>query len=105
MNSLHGGVKGWGKRIWQGPTPVGLREIPGLQEEGKLEGGESVKFTLRSEDGDEGYPGTVEASVVYTAGTQKSAEGKEVKVLGIEYEVQLVGDEVEETAVNVTNHS
>lgn len=105
VNSLHGGVKGWGKRIWQGPTPVGLREIPGLQEEGKLEGGESVKFTLRSEDGDEGYPGTVEASVVYTAGTQKSAEGKEVKVLGIEYEVQLVGDEVEETAVNVTNHS
>jgi aldose 1-epimerase len=46
----------------------------------------------------------VETSVVYTAGT-KSVEGKEVKVLGIEYEVQLVGDEVEETAVNVTNHS
>jgi aldose 1-epimerase len=84
---------------------VGVREIPGLHEGGKLEGGESVKFTLRSEDGDEGYPGTVETSVLYTAGTQKSAEGKEVRVLGIEYEVQLVGNEVEETAVNVTNHS
>jgi aldose 1-epimerase len=104
VNSLHGGVKGWGKKIWQGPTPIGVKEIPGLQG-GKLEGGESVKFTLRSEDGDEGYPGTVETSVIYTAGTQKSAEGKEVRVLGIEYEAQLVGDEVEETAVNVTNHS
>ena len=70
-----------------------------------MEGGESVKFTLKSEHGDEGYPGTVEASVLYTAGTQKTAEGKEVRVLAIEYEVQLVGDEVEETAVNVTNHS
>jgi aldose 1-epimerase len=105
VNSLHGGAKGWGKHIWQGPTPVGVRVIPGLQEGGKLEGGESVKFTLRSEDGDEGYPGTVETSVVYTAGTQKSAQGKEVRVLGIEYEVKLVGDEVEETAVNITNHS
>ena len=84
---------------------MGVRDIPGLGEGGKLEGGESVKFTLRSEDGDEGYPGTVETSVVYTAGTQKSTEGKEVRVLGIEYEVQLVGDEVEETVVNVTNHS
>ena len=69
-----------------------------------LEGGESVEFTLRSEDGDEGYPGTVDAKVTYTAGTQKEG-GKDVKVLGIEYEVKLVGDAVEETAVNVTNHS
>jgi aldose 1-epimerase len=103
-NSLHGGNKGWGKRIWAGPTPVGIKAIPGLEGSGKLEGGESVKFTLRSEDGDEGYPGTLEASVVYTAGTQKSAEGKEVRVLGIEYQVELI-DGAEETAVNVTNHS
>ena len=102
-NSLHGGNKGWGKRIWTGPTPVGVKTIPGL-EGGKMEGGESVKFTLRSEDGDEGYPGTVEASVVYTAGTQKSAEGKEVRVLAMEYQVELLGG-AEETAVNVTNHS
>ncbi|CAG8950831.1 hypothetical protein HYFRA_00003048 [Hymenoscyphus fraxineus] len=102
VNALHGGVKGWGKRIWEGPTPVGVRGVEGV---GEIEGGESVKFTLRSEDGDEGYPGTVEASVVYTAGTQKTKEGKMATVLGIEYEVDLVGDEVEETAVNVTNHS
>ncbi|KAH7370150.1 putative bifunctional protein gal10 [Rhexocercosporidium sp. MPI-PUGE-AT-0058] len=102
-NALHGGEVGWGKRVWEGPRPVGVRKIQGL-EGGELEGGESVEFTLRSEDGDEGYPGTVDVSVLYTAGVQR-VEGKEVRVLGIEYEVKLVGEEVEETVVNVTNHS
>ncbi|KAE8445526.1 hypothetical protein EG329_013289 [Mollisiaceae sp. DMI_Dod_QoI] len=103
VNSLHGGDVGWGKRIWEGPTPIGVRKIPGLE---GVEGGESVEFKLRSEDGDEGYPGTVDVSVIYTAGTQKE-NGKEVRVLGIEYEVKLVedGSQVQETAVNVTNHS
>jgi len=82
---------------------VGTRSIEGVQ---GLKGGESVSFTLRSEDGEEGYPGTVDAEVVYTTGTQ-AVEGKEVSVLGIEYTVQLVDDGkgVEETVVNVTNHS
>ncbi|KAH9207123.1 galactose mutarotase-like domain-containing protein [Leptodontidium sp. 2 PMI_412] len=103
-NALHGGDVGWGKRVWEGPTPVGVRKIEGL--EGELEGGESVVFKLRSEHGDEGYPGTVDVSVVYTAGVQRVGE-REVRVLGIEYEVRLVeGEEgVEETVVNVTNHS
>ena len=103
VNALHGGTVGWGKRVWEGPRPVGVRGVEGLGG-GEVEGGESVEFRLRSEDGDEGYPGTVDVSVVYTAGTQKQ-EGKEVRVLGIEYEAKLVGDEVEETVVNVTNHS
>jgi len=83
--------------------PVGVKGIEGLE---GLEGGESVVFSLRSEDGDEGYPGSVDVSVTYTAGTQ-TEEGKEVRVLGIEYEVKLVddGSEVQETVVNVTNHS
>lgn len=102
-NHLHGGVVGWGKRIWDGPRPIGVRSIPGL-EGSKLDGGESVKFTLKSEDGDEGYPGAVEASVVYTAGTQKAGDGKEIMVLGIEYEAKIV-DETEETVINMTNHS
>lgn len=103
MNSLHGGVVGWGKREWAGPVPVGVKTIPGVE---GLKGGESVEFKLRSDDGDEGYPGTVEAKVVYTAGTQE-VEGKEVRVLGIEYTVEFVGEDngVQETAVNVTNHS
>ncbi|TEY69584.1 hypothetical protein BOTCAL_0112g00230 [Botryotinia calthae] len=103
VNALHGGVKGWGKRVWEGPKLVGLKEIPGV---GELEGGESVQFTLRDEDGEEGYPGTLDVSVVYTTGKQQ-VDGKEVRVLGLEYEVKLVDDGkgVEETVVNVTNHS
>ncbi|KAI0205918.1 galactose mutarotase-like domain-containing protein [Astrocystis sublimbata] len=100
-NALHGGVKGWGKRVWNGPTPVGLRGIPGL--EGELKGGESVEFTLQSEDGDEGYPGEVSVKVVYTTG-RVSQGGKEATVLGIEYEAELVAG-AEETVINMTNHS
>ncbi|KAM3081745.1 hypothetical protein ACMFMG_005191 [Clarireedia jacksonii] len=103
VNALHGGPKGWGKRVWQGPKLVGVREIPGVE---GLQGGESVEFRLRDEDGEEGYPGTVEVSVVYTTGKQ-TVDGKEARVLGFEYEVRLVDDGtgVEETAVNATNHS
>ncbi|KAI1350005.1 galactose mutarotase-like domain-containing protein [Xylaria sp. FL0043] len=100
-NTLHGGVKGWGKRIWDGPKPVGLRSIPGL--EGDLQGGESVEFTLRSEDGDEGFPGEVLAKVIYTTG-KISNGGKEATVLGMEYEAELVSG-AEETVINMTNHS
>jgi aldose 1-epimerase len=100
-NNLHGGVVGWGKQVWKGPAPVGVRDIPGA---GPLtDGGESVKFTLTSLDGDEGFPGTVEASVVYTVGKQ-AQDGKDVLVLGIEYEAELV-DGADETVINMTNHS
>ena len=105
-NHLHGGDIGWGKKIWSGPKLVGVRQIEGL--EGGLEtGGESVSFSYRSLDGEENYPGTVDAKVVYTVGTQRGENGKEVRVLGIEYTVQLVedGSDVQETVVNVTNHS
>ncbi|PSR88709.1 galactose mutarotase-like domain-containing protein [Coniella lustricola] len=101
-NSLHGGPKGWGKRIWQGPQPLGVKKEVG-SDIVLSEGGESVKFTLRSDDGDEGFPGTVDVSVVYTAG-KTHEDGKEVTVLGIEYEAKLVGGS-EETAINMTNHS
>lgn len=101
-NALHGGIVGWGKKIWKGPVPIGVKTIPGVAD---LQGGESVKYTLRSENGEEGYPGTVDVSVIYTGGITTSSEGREVRVLGIEYEAQLVGDEVEETVVNLTNHS
>jgi aldose 1-epimerase len=99
-NNLHGGVVGWGKKIWKGPTPVDVKTIPGVE---GLEGAESVKFTLVSEDGDEGFPGTVEASVVYTTGKQVQ-DGKEVVVLGMEYEAELTGG-ADETVINMTNHS
>jgi len=101
-NNLHGGDVGWGKKVWAGPTPVGVRTLPGLPG-GHLEGGESVRFALTSDDGDEGFPGKVEASVVYTAGTQQE-DGHEVVVLGIEYEAELVAG-ADETPINMTNHS
>lgn len=100
-NTLHGGPKGWSKKVWDGPKPIGTRDIPGLED--KLEGGESVEFALKSEDGDEGFPGEVAVKVIYTTGIQ-TIDGKEVIVLGMEYEAELVGG-ADETVINMTNHS
>lgn len=86
-NNLHGGVVGWGSREWDGPKAVSKR------------GKEGVMFRYLSPDGEEGFPGTVEARVWYVAGME---EGK--TVLEVEYEVELVGDECEETVVGITNH-
>ncbi len=102
VNSLHGGAVGWGKKIWAGPTKIAARTIPGVE---NLTNVETVEFKLRSEDGDENYPGAVDVSVVYTTGTQKTAEGKVVNVLAFDYTAKLVGDAVAETAINMTNHS
>lgn len=90
-NSLHGGAAGWGKKDFDGPKPVNRN------------GREAVQFKYLSKDGEEGYPGTVELRLWYIAGVDKD-EGVDKTSLEIEYEVELVGDEVEETAVAVTNH-
>ncbi|RYP77609.1 hypothetical protein DL771_000977 [Monosporascus sp. 5C6A] len=100
-NTLHGGKVGWGKRVWNGPRPVGVRQVPGLPT--FASGGETVEFTLTSEDGDEGFPGEVVAKVIYTVG-KIVEDGKEVTVLAMEWEAELVGG-AEETVVNMTNHS
>ena len=86
-NSLHGGDVGFGKRIFKGPFPE--------QRNGK----EAVKFTYLSPDGEEGFPGTVELRVWYTAWEEDSTV-----FLEAEYEVEMTGDECEETAVSITNH-
>ena len=86
-NSLHGGLNGWGKQEFEGPNPT------------KRNGREGIMFRYVSKDGEEGYPGTVECHVWYTAGME---EGK--TVLEVEYQVELIGDECEETVVGVTNH-
>lgn len=51
-NHLHGGVKGFDKVVWQ---CAGLSTV----------GGPSVKFSYHSPDGEEGYPGAVDATVTY----------------------------------------
>ncbi|OJJ43368.1 hypothetical protein ASPZODRAFT_161596 [Penicilliopsis zonata CBS 506.65] len=90
-NSLHGGVKGWGKCVFDGPLSV------------KRHDKDALLFTLRSQDGDQGFPGTLELRVWYTITTEADTVTK--TVLEAEYEVEFVGDECEETVVNITNHS
>ena len=50
---LHGGTKGWDKVVWQA-------------EPAETKDGPSVAFSYVSNDGEEGYPGTVTARAVYT---------------------------------------
>jgi aldose 1-epimerase len=52
-NHLHGGVKGFDKVVWSGESRM-------------TSTGPQVIFTYRSPDGEEGYPGNVDAKVVYT---------------------------------------
>eukprot|EP00891_Asterochloris_glomerata_P000725 jgi/Astpho2/725/e_gw1.00015.18.1_t len=51
-NSLHGGIKGFDKHIWDSKQI----EHPD---------GEAVRLTRTSPDGEEGYPGTVQVAVTY----------------------------------------
>ncbi len=73
---IHGGMKGFAKRMWQG-TPIR----------------NGVEFNLRSEDGDEHYPGNMDVKVIYTF----DDNGK----LTIEYDA--VSDK--DTICNMTNHT
>ncbi|KAI9771474.1 MAG: hypothetical protein M1840_002094 [Geoglossum simile] len=94
-NSLHGGFIGWGKKTFQGPNFE------------SSDGKETAVYTLTSEHGDEGYPGTVHCSVTYTTSTGAETTQEEA-LLTIDYEVKLADEQpegVEETVVNITNHS
>ena len=90
-NSLHGGINGWGKRDFEGPSTV------------ERDGKEATLFRYVSQNGEEGFPGTVELRVWYVQERAK-VDGAQQEILHIEYEAELVGDEVDETAINVTNH-
>ncbi|GES65556.1 aldose 1-epimerase [Aspergillus terreus] len=87
-NALHGGSRGWGRRDFEGPTLL------------KRAGKDTLLYTYTSPHMDGGYPGTVEIRVFYNV-----EDDHGVTVVNIEYEVELIGDECEETIVNVTNHS
>jgi aldose 1-epimerase len=80
-NHLHGGTKtNLDKVVWTA-APMAAAD------------GQAVKFTYSSPDGDEGYPGKLDVTVVYTL-TEKSE-------LRIEY--SAVTDKA--TPVNLTNHT
>ncbi|KXT16428.1 hypothetical protein AC579_5112 [Pseudocercospora musae] len=91
-NTLHGGANGWDKQEFEGPTPTNRK------------GRDAVMFKYLSKDGEEGFPGTVEMRMWYTPSLEHD-DGKEKTSLEIEYEAELVGDEVAETVVSLTNHS
>jgi aldose 1-epimerase len=79
-NHLHGGTRGFDKRLWHGEP---------LEREGTA----GVVYTLTSPDGDEGYPGTLNARVTYTVGSSNE--------LAIDYEATTD----KPTPVNLTQHS
>jgi aldose 1-epimerase len=76
-NSLHGGARGFDKRVWT------ARELP--------DGG--LELTYLSKDGEEGYPGNLTATVTYHL--------TDAKELHIDYAATTDKN----TVVNLTNHS
>jgi aldose 1-epimerase len=79
-HNLHGGNKGWDKVIWAA-TPGGTADDP------------SVSFTYLSKDGEEGFPGNVTATVVYTL------TGKN------EFKVDIEATTDKTTVVNPAHHT
>ena len=79
-NSLHGGIKGFNKAVWA------AKIIPAKD-------GQSLELSYLSKDGEEGFPGNLKVSVIYTL-TDSNA-------LRITY--SATSDK--KTVVNLTNHS
>ena len=77
-HSLHGGTKGLSKVVWHGEA---------------LAGATAVKFTCRSPDGDQGYPGNLDASVVYTLTDEN------------ELKIDYTATADRPTPVNLTHHT
>jgi aldose 1-epimerase len=76
-NTLHGGKKGFQRVVW----------------DAEMLGDSSVRFSYLSKDGEEGYPGNLDAKVTYTL--------TDANELRMEYEA--VTDK--KTVVNLTNHA
>jgi aldose 1-epimerase len=80
-NSLHGGTKGFNKRVW---TAVDRSRADA----------QVVELRYTSPDGEQGYPGTLLVKVTYTLPTESNE-------LRIDYAATTDKD----TVVNLTNHS
>ncbi|WP_245572767.1 aldose epimerase family protein [Lichenihabitans psoromatis] len=77
ITCLHGGPKGFGVRVWTV----------------KAHTTHSVTLTLRSDDGDQGFPGTLDATCTYTL----------IEPATLRIELTATSDAA--TVVNLTNHS
>ncbi|WP_432544319.1 aldose epimerase family protein [Kineococcus sp. SYSU DK002] len=82
-NALHGGAEGFDQRVWTA-SEVDADGVPG------------VRLSLRSPDGDMGFPGTLDASVTYSLREEEGAV-----VLRLEYRATADAP----TPVNLTNHA
>jgi aldose 1-epimerase len=78
-NHLHGGTKGFDKRVWD-VSPINANKP-------------SLKLHYISHDGEEGYPGNLDVTVTYTL-TDKN-----------ELEIEYNATTDKATPVNLTNHS
>ena len=79
-NSLHGGLKGFDKRVWTA-AETGTASEPALE------------LTYVSKDGEEGYPGTLTSRVTYTL-----TDNNELKI-------DYLATTDKDTVLNLTNHS
>jgi aldose 1-epimerase len=79
-NSLHGGVKGFSKAVWE------AKEVASKD-------GASLQLNYLSKDGEEGYPGNLKVQVVYTL--------TDANELRIDYSATTD----KKTVLNLTNHS
>jgi aldose 1-epimerase len=79
-NTLHGGARGFDKRVWQAASGSGAA-------------GQSLELTYTSKDGEEGFPGTLNAKVIYTLTPRN------------ELKIDYTATTDKSTVVNLTNHS
>jgi aldose 1-epimerase len=80
MNTLHGGFKGLAKRMWDADTGVAAD-------------GPTVRLKIVDPDGEEGFPGTLSVTVLYTLTNDNTLK------------VQYYATTTKPTPINLTHHS
>jgi aldose 1-epimerase len=80
-NSLHGGIRGFNKKVWTG--------VDRSRADAQV-----IELSYTSQDGEEGFPGALKVTVTYTLPADKSE-------LRIDYSATTDKD----TVLNLTNHS